>query len=63
MDAISAKAKPSDNKLADSIYKFQEIGKLAVNVRVDKLESGKRLGESLFQKKVKFHESCNLKFG
>ena len=36
---------------------------LPVNVRVDKLESGKRLGESLFQNKAKYHKSCKLRFG
>ena len=63
MDAISANAKPSYNNLADSIYKFQETGKLAVNIQVDKLECGKTLGESLCQNKAKYHKSCNLKFG
>ena len=45
------------------IYKFQEIGKLPVNVWVDKLECGKTFGGSLFQNKAKYHKSCKLKFG
>lgn len=53
MDAIAANVEQSYNNLADSIDKFQEIGKLPVNVRVDKLECGKTLGESLFQNKAK----------
>lgn len=47
MDAVTANAQQSYNNLADLIHKFQEIGKLPVNVQIDKLECGKTLGESL----------------
>ena len=44
------------------IYKSQEIGKLPVNVGVDRLECGKTLGESLFQNKAKYNKCCKLNF-
>ena len=62
MDAITANVEHSYNNLADSVYKFQEIRKLSVNVRVDRLECGKTLGESLFQNKAKYHKCCKLNF-
>ena len=43
MDAITANAEQLYNNLADSIFKFQEIVKLPVNVWVDKLECGETL--------------------
>lgn len=45
------------------IYKFQEIGKLPVNVWVNKLECGKTFGGDLCFKTKQNIKSCKLKFG
>lgn len=61
MDAITSNTEQSCSNPADSICKFQEIGKLPVIIWAHKLEYGETLGEFLLQNKTKYHKSCKLK--
>ena len=48
--------------IAENLESFNDLGCLAVNIKLTHLDDGNGIQQPLLQRKAKFHKSCCLKF-